>query len=407
MGISSGTSVTGAYELTFGAQETSDSTAYTAFAASVTQAWTDARVDTNDMTTPAIEIGGLDPFTPGTHRAAGAINIAAGQTVTLDGQGIADSVFLFQGSTMSVGEDVKILLINQAKAENVVWAITGSFAGGAGGAGIEFAGSIMADTVTFDARLHLEGSILAQTAVVLGADNEVYGCVVGLTAITLGINNYIVDVQDEDESANNFPVLTNADDQFLIACLPHSDTNSSACDPSPTSIEAMQDVLNSCTEAGIAEATSRRRRTTGIDIPLLELGDIVISPSRTLTAAGNVRGAAARGKERRLSYNCDAPGYKSCIDVIVCCRIGAYPFCGSPMDDDCDRRRDLEGSNTISTAEFELYLPFIRDECTSRYKVLAQGYLAANNVDAAACIATADSQVEDLSCSAILVTGGA
>ena len=97
------------------------------------------------------------------------------------------------------------------------------------------------------------------------------------------------------------------------------------------------------------------------------------------------------------------------MTIIICCQMGAYPFCGSPMG---GRRRELqeidtppeEGTPTgISAAEVERYLPSISRECSSQFKALAEVYLESNQE--AACFGAA-SDVVDLNCYAILVTGG-
>jgi hypothetical protein len=72
---------------------------------------------------------------------------------------------------MAVGAGVKIVLINGAKAENVVWALRTS--------------------AVFGANVDFEGSILAGTAIVFGADVKVYGCVVAGTAITFGAGDSV------------------------------------------------------------------------------------------------------------------------------------------------------------------------------------------------------------------------
>ena len=76
------------------------------------------------------------------------------------------------------------------------------------------------------------------------------------------------------------------------------------------------------------------------------------------------------------------------------------------------RRRELQEIVTppeeetptgILAAEVEQYLPSISRECSNQFKALAEAYLDSNQD--AACFGAA-SDVVDLNCYAILVTGG-
>jgi hypothetical protein len=88
---------------------------------------------------------------------------------------------------MLVLASAKTLLIGNAKAENIIWVVKTLFEFQANA---EFHGIIMAGT-----GVKLHGSVLAKTAVTLGASNEVYGCILAITAaIAFGTSN-IVTVQ--------------------------------------------------------------------------------------------------------------------------------------------------------------------------------------------------------------------
>jgi hypothetical protein len=173
-GVSPGTSITGAYDLVDGAllANAADSAR---FAASVYDVWVAAMEIRDDATAFAVEMGGKT-FTPGTWHS-GTMTIAAGSIVTLDGGGNTTSEFLFQSDlTLVAGAGAKIVLINGAKAENVLWAFGTSIVFGAG----------------FD----FEGSIIAGTSITFGADDQVQGCVVALTAITFGDGNSVTITQE-------------------------------------------------------------------------------------------------------------------------------------------------------------------------------------------------------------------
>jgi hypothetical protein len=116
------------------------------------------------------EIGG-HTFMPGAYRSGTAINLAAG-TVTLNGDGNPDSVFLFQaGSTFITAADTSIVLINGAQAKNVIWAL--------------------GTAATLGARSVVEGSILAGTAITVGTNARIHGCAIAMTAVTLDGEGYV------------------------------------------------------------------------------------------------------------------------------------------------------------------------------------------------------------------------
>jgi hypothetical protein len=306
---------------------------------------------------------------------------------------------------MTVGAGCHIVLTNGAKAENVFWATGTHFTAGRD---TGFKGSIMAGAfVTFDANVVLYGSILAQTAVTLGAKNEVYGCVVALTAITFGAANFVAFVQAVDFAPVAIPAVLTADfpsradvnDEFIIACMPLTDAAPAECDDLPI-YQDMEAMLNNCTQQGILTA-KRRRASVGSDIPQFE-GGIVIVPIETPDEGGrgsrNLRGAGQ--KERRLGYNMCHTFKPTFMHILYCCIVGDYSFCGSPKR----RRRELQETGDSTAALFdERYLPSISQMCSSQFQALAQKYLDSNL--GATCFADA-TDVLDLKCHAILVTGG-
>jgi hypothetical protein len=136
------------------------------------------------------EIGGIT-FTPGTYRRVGTINVADSQTVTLDGEGDPNSVFLFQvGTTMLTGTGCNILLINGAQAKNVLWALGTTLTTGANNV---FQGSVITGgAVTIGLGTTVYGSVVAQTAITFGAGCHVYdGCVIALSVVTFGTANSV------------------------------------------------------------------------------------------------------------------------------------------------------------------------------------------------------------------------
>ena len=95
-------------------------------------------------------------LTPGVYTSGSTMSIAVGGTVTLDGQGDANAVWIFQiGSSITVNNNARILLINGARAKNVFWAV--------------FASSTLGSNVSF------QGSVLAGASNSVGTDSVVVG----------------------------------------------------------------------------------------------------------------------------------------------------------------------------------------------------------------------------------------
>jgi len=104
---------------------------------------------------------------PGVYNSAAALGISG--TLTLDGNGAVNPVFIFQmGSTLTTGVSSQILLIGGATAENIFWQVGSSATLGTSSV---FAGNILANAsitattgVTIDGRLlAMNGSITLDT----------------------------------------------------------------------------------------------------------------------------------------------------------------------------------------------------------------------------------------------------
>jgi hypothetical protein len=397
LGYSSNTVITGTYDLADDHEQVNTDSS-SAFVASVALAWAEAMaweeamaIQDNATSIPNAGIGdSIFTFTPGTWHREGAITIAAYTNVTLDGGGDPEAQFLIQATTtMNVGAGCHIVLVNGAQAENVLWAINTVFTVGAGS---YFKGSIMAGSVTFDANVVLDGSILAQTAVTLGANNAVYGCVVALTAITFDTGNSVVAVVqavDYDVAIpailTDFPALAYINDEFIIACIPLTGALPAGCDASSIA-QDMDEMLNNCTQEGIIIGGGRRTSSVIVSMATLDEGG---------GSTGTFRGAGQKG--RRLYSMCDAIDPPLSV-ILYCCIAGEYDYCGTPScsTDPC-RRRELQGGGT--DAGVEQYLPSISQECSSQFQALEQDAYPT-------CFLPGASDLLDLKCHAILVTGG-
>jgi hypothetical protein len=171
--VSPGTSITGAYDfdaVNGGQVEDDSDLSFHNHALAAHVAAMSVRADGNAM---AIEMGGLT-FTPGTYRSGSAINFALGTVVTLDGLDQTNPVFLFQaGTTLVTAADTYFILINGAKAENIIWAL--------------------GTAATLGARSVVEGSILAGTAITFGTKSALHGCALAQSAVTFESQGYIID----------------------------------------------------------------------------------------------------------------------------------------------------------------------------------------------------------------------
>lgn len=138
----------------------------------LTAAFLDAQGRTTNSQTLPGNLGGLT-FAPGLYTNSTSVLISGsgpGNNVTLDAQGDANAVFIFQmGSTLTTGPASQVILSGGAKASNVYWQVGSS-------ATLDttsiFKGNILAlITITLNTGATLEGRALAQNgAVTLGAN---------------------------------------------------------------------------------------------------------------------------------------------------------------------------------------------------------------------------------------------
>jgi len=170
LGVSPGTAVTGFPPGTIvGAQHAGDPTAAEGVA-DLTTAYNDAAGRTLCPVTIAGNIGG-QTLTPGLYKSTSSLEISSGD-LTLDAQGDADAVFIFQiASTLTTTSARLVVLSGGAKSTNVFWQVGTSATLGTTSA---FQGTIMADqAITLNTGATLNGRALARIAAVTLDSNSI------------------------------------------------------------------------------------------------------------------------------------------------------------------------------------------------------------------------------------------
>lgn len=119
------------------------------------------RVDPNELNLSSGAIGGLT-LDAGLYKWTSAVGISSDLTLS----GSATDVWIFQISgKLNLANDMSVLLIGGALAENVFWQVT--------------------DDVTLGAGAHMEGIILGKTQIILQTGSSVNGRLLAQTQVTL------------------------------------------------------------------------------------------------------------------------------------------------------------------------------------------------------------------------------
>jgi len=169
LGLSPGTSVTGFPPGTVsGTEHINDGAAATA-QGDLTTAYNDAQGRTLCSIGVAGDLGG-QTITPGLYKSTSSLAVTG--ALTLDAQGNANAVFIFQmASTLTMNTGSQIVLTNGAQAKNIFWAVGSSATLGTNS---DFHGTILAlASVTLNTGATLDGRALASTGAVTLDTNTV------------------------------------------------------------------------------------------------------------------------------------------------------------------------------------------------------------------------------------------
>ncbi|HUP76664.1 MAG TPA: ice-binding family protein [Acidimicrobiales bacterium] len=155
--------------LVHGTWHASGAAAVVAAHASLVEAYAEAAARASDFPL-AGDLIGLT-LHPGVHTNGGAV--ANTGTVTLDGDGNPDAVFIFQvGGALAMAAISSVVLANGTQAKNVFWQVDGA---GAIGAGSQFAGTLMTATaIGVGANSTFNGRALAKTGAITTDSNQFY-----------------------------------------------------------------------------------------------------------------------------------------------------------------------------------------------------------------------------------------
>jgi hypothetical protein len=131
--------------------------------ANLTIAYNDAAGRTLCPVSVAGNLGGMT-LTPGLYKSTSSLEISSGD-LTLDAQGDANAVFIFQiATTLDVSAGLRVNLTGGARASNIFWQVGTSATLGTNSV---FVGTIMADqSITLNTGATLEGRALARIAAV-------------------------------------------------------------------------------------------------------------------------------------------------------------------------------------------------------------------------------------------------
>ena len=210
-------------------------------------------------TSLSVELGSTT-LSPGVYKSG---TFGLNDTLTLDGGGDSNAVFIFQASTTLIsGAGGIVSLVNGAKAENVFWAIGSS--------------ATIAATNTF------KGSILAKVSISVGAGSNVEGRLLAMTgAVTIDSTT----VTSACGSSTPTPTITETATMTETPTVTATETGSSTETPTET---------GSSTETPTMTATATGSSTETPTMTATKTGSSTETPTRTATETGSSTGTPTK-----------------------------------------------------------------------------------------------------------------
>ena len=168
LGVSPGTAITGFPPGAATATDDDDTLAANAQSDALSAYNTAAGMTTTTVLTGA-DLGGMT-LTAGVYTFASSAGLTG--TLTLNGQGNPNALFVFQmGSTLITASSSNVVLVNGAKACNVIWQVGSS---ATLGTGTHFAGIILAyASITGNSGVVVSGSLIALHAAVTLINDQI------------------------------------------------------------------------------------------------------------------------------------------------------------------------------------------------------------------------------------------
>ncbi len=265
-----------------------------------------------------IDLGGLT-LTPGVYCFATSAQLTG--TLTLDAQGNANAVFIFQiGSTLTTASNARVQVINAGQACNVFWQIGSS---ATLGTDTVFVGNILALTsITLNTRASIFGRALARNgAVTLDTNNiSVPGCIVVLPGTpappTLGVAFNPVTIPAGGVSTKTI-TLSNPNSSAANLLAPLTDTL-----PAGLVIAAVPNASTTCGGVVTATAGGNTVTLTGGVIPGGAPGTCTVTVDVTAALGGNYINSLPAGALQTSNGNNAAPAIATLTVV---------PLAGPPL----------------------------------------------------------------------------
>ena len=109
-------------------------------------------------------------LTPGIYKSASSMDLSVGGTLTLNGNGDPNAVFIFQiGSSLTINTSATVVLTNGTLARNVIW--------------------LVGSSATINASATMQGDVIALSSVSLGTGAAMTGRAIALTGAVTMLGN--------------------------------------------------------------------------------------------------------------------------------------------------------------------------------------------------------------------------